>query len=92
MPLLRWRNNEKRRTTLQIFAKIFLSELPLQFHKCIRVQRRIGNMFFFFLTDLFCFSFRFFMINLLVANADTVLGQNVSPGRYSSRNYAEATV
>ena len=49
-------------------------------------------MFFFFLTDLFCFSFRFFMINLLVANADTVLGQNVSPGRYSSRNYAEATV
>ena len=58
-------------------------------HKSPKADRK---HVFFFLTDLFCFSFRFFMINLLVANADTVLSQNVSPGRYSSRNYADATV
>ena len=50
-------------------------------------------MFFFFSYRIYFVSLLdFFMINLLVANADTVLGQNVSPGRYSSRNYAEATV
>ena len=57
-------NEDKRRTTLQIFAKIYLYELPLLFQKFIRVLRRIEKQVFFggFIFFPFFLLFFFFLL------------------------------